>query len=179
MVAIRTFVGTIACRPASHDSTRTECRRPDPQDRAFCFVGLISRYSKLSNPREILEKQAGRQGGARNDKHPAKVRDLSRRLGQATIDRLVADYQSGTPTTQLMTTYQLSKTAVLKLLKDAGIVMRRRPMTEEQVNEAVELYRSGRSLATLSSELELPRESLRRAIIEVGVQMRPRGSSRS
>jgi hypothetical protein len=44
------------------------------------------------------------------------IRDLKRRLGPAKIDELVAAYQSGQTTSQLMATYNLSKQGVLKLL---------------------------------------------------------------
>ena len=144
------------------------------------LVDLISRYSKLQQPHESPDLQrilgAAQQG---RSGQPAKVRDLGRRLGQAKIDQLAADYQSGTPTTQLMAEYGISKASVLKLLADAGVPMRRQPLTAAQVTEAVDLYQAGLSLAKVSELLTLPHESVRRALIDAGVRMRSRSQIRN
>jgi transposase-like protein len=56
--------------------------------------------------------------------------------------------------------------------------MRRQPLKKKQVTEAGDLYRSGLSLAKVSKAMGLPHESVRRALLEVGVQMRSRGRVR-
>lgn len=86
------------------------------------------------------------------------VRDISRRLGQDTIDQLVEGYKSGVDTTRLMATYQLSKSSVLKLLALRDVTMRRQPMTAEQIETVVSLYSHGRFLTALAGELKVPRE---------------------
>ena len=78
-----------------------------------------------------------------------------------------------------MAEHDVSKKGVLKLLADAGVSMRRQPLAVEQVNEAAELYQSGLSLAKVSEQMSLPHESIRRALVEAGVQMRRRGGSKS
>jgi hypothetical protein len=45
--------------------------------------------------------------------------------------------------------------------------------------EAVTLYEGGNSLTAVHREIGVPRESLRRALVDAGVKMRPRGSSKS
>jgi hypothetical protein len=77
-----------------------------------------------------------------------------------------------------MADHDISKAGILKLLAEAGVSMRRQPLTPEQVREATELYRSGLSLAKVSAQLALPHESIRRALIDAGVRMRPRGRAR-
>jgi hypothetical protein len=78
-----------------------------------------------------------------------------------------------------METYALSKTSVLKLLKANGVVIRRQPLTEEQLQQTAKLYNTGRSLAAIESELDIPKESIRRALIAGGIDLRPRGSSKA
>lgn len=149
----------------------------------FCLVDVVAAYSNLTHPykstaelRQILEK--ARQGDRKVDSHRTGVRALRRRLGDKTIAEIVAAYKAGTPTTQLMAEHHISKTGILKLLADAGVPMRRQPLTTEQASEAAELYRSGLPLAKVSEQLKLPHESIRRSLFEAGVQMRPRGRPR-
>jgi hypothetical protein len=106
------------------------------------------------------------------------IRDLKRRLGSAKIDELVAAYQFGQTTTQLMATYNLSKTGVLTLLASRGVTMRNQPITQSQLAEATKLYTTGLSLATLSKQLGVPHETIRRSLISAGIAMRQRGRPR-
>jgi len=78
-----------------------------------------------------------------------------------------------------MAEYGISKASVLKLLADAGVPMRRQPLTAAQVTEAVDLYQAGLSLAKVSELLTLPHESVRRALIDAGVRMRSRSQIRN
>jgi hypothetical protein len=76
-----------------------------------------------------------------------------------------------------MAAYGLSKSSVLKLLEARGVAMRRQAMTQDQIASSVKLYEEGVPLAAIMKELEVPRESVRRALISAGVQMRNRGRS--
>jgi DNA invertase Pin-like site-specific DNA recombinase len=69
--------------------------------------------------------------------------------------------------------------SVIRLLEANGITLRRQPLTREQAERAVDLYQAGHSLTTIEKIVDLSRESIRRALIEAGVKMRPRGSSKS
>ncbi|WP_294181466.1 hypothetical protein [uncultured Schumannella sp.] len=102
------------------------------------------------------------------------IRNIKRRLGRELIAELVAAYESGVTTIELMQRYDLSKTSVLKLLREAGVTLRRQPMTSNQVEHAQQLYESGNSLATVAEKVQMPTESVRRSLLEHGVQMRPR-----
>ncbi len=102
-------------------------------------------------------------------------RAVARRLSAAKIDELVAAYKSGTPTTELMNVYSLSKSAVLKALADRGVAMRRQPIAAEQIDQSTRLYEAGNSLAKIAKDLGIPTESIRRALVGAGVTMRPRG----
>jgi len=70
-----------------------------------------------------------------------------------------------------MAEHSVSRAGILKLLAEAGVTMRRQPLTEEELSEAANLYRSGLSLAKVSTQMALPSESIRRAIIEADVSM--------
>src|SRR6185437_15341008 len=52
------------------------------------------------------------------------IHNARRRLGPEQIAQLVADYEAGSPSTQLMTTYGLGKGTVLRLLRKHGAKLR-------------------------------------------------------
>jgi len=108
-----------------------------------------------------------------------KIRNVTRRLGQERIDRLVADYRDDPDmtTTALMEKYSLSKTSVIHLIEANGVALRRQGLSKRQATEAALLYEQGRSLSAITEQLQLPRESIRRALVDAGVEMRGRGGS--
>ena len=133
------------------------------------MVGVIGRYAQTRHPEKSLADlqrilDRARQGGG-SPAHRAPVRNIRRRLGQAAIDELIARYQAGAPTTQLMADYSISKSAVLRLLKEASVAMRRQPLTEQQVQQARQLRATGMSIADVATKLGLARESVRRVAI--------------
>lgn len=77
-----------------------------------------------------------------------------------------------------MDRYNLSKTAVLKVLRDNGVKLRRQPLTTEQVDKAKRLYESGLTIAKVADCLDASYETTRLALIHAGVQMRARGGRR-
>jgi lambda repressor-like predicted transcriptional regulator len=58
---------------------------------------------------------------------------------------------------------------VLELLADAGVQMRRQPLSEVEIEAAARLYASGRSLSQMSAELGLAQSSLQLAFKRRGV----------
>jgi hypothetical protein len=134
------------------------------------FVDVVAAYSNLLHPHKTRgQLQRLLETARTSTREPnvllPEVRALRRRLGEETVAKITADYEAGRPTTQLMAEHSISKAGVLKLLKDAGVTMRRRSMTEEQVRQARELREQGASIANVAAELQLARETIRRALI--------------
>lgn len=132
------------------------------------MVDVIGRYAQTRHPEKSLADlqrilDRARQGSG-SSMHRPLVRNIRRRLGQATIDELITRYQAGTPTTQLMVDYSISKSAVLNILKDAKVPMRRQSVSEQQVQQARQLRATGMSIADVAGKLGLARESVRRAM---------------
>lgn len=108
------------------------------------------------------------------------IRDVNRRLGSDAIRQLVVDYQSGRHTTELMAVYGISKSSVLRLLQDNEVVMRRQGVSLQQAAAARVLYETeGMSLSAVARKLNLAKQSVRLALLELGVAMRPSGGSRA
>jgi DNA-binding NarL/FixJ family response regulator len=104
-------------------------------------------------------------------------RSLRRRLEPAQIKRIAAEYESGATTPSLCETYGLSKTGILRLLRDEGATLRRQPLTSDQVEVARTLYEHGHPIATIASRLGTSYNNVRQRLIGEGVQLRPRGGS--
>jgi hypothetical protein len=86
--------------------------------------------------------------------------------------QVVADYQAGTPTTQLTTRYGIGKSSVLRFLREAGVTMRKQPLTEPQIAEATRLYATGLSVAAVGAALKLNPSTIWRTLTACGVEMR-------
>ncbi len=101
------------------------------------------------------------------------IRDISRRLGAEQKQQLVADYKAGTHTPELVKKYTLSKTSVLKILRDNHVTIRRQSMSAEQIADAIQHYEDGKSLSATAREIGMPKQSVRNALIKTGIQLRP------
>ena len=78
-----------------------------------------------------------------------------------------------------MERYGLSKTAVLKILRDNGVKMRRQALTQEQLGVARRRYElDGWPITNVATDIGASYETTRLALIHAGVQMRGRGGSR-
>ena len=108
---------------------------------------------------------------------PGQEEEYIRSLGAAhavdyTVD-ITAAVKPIAPTTQLTEKYGLSKASVLRLLHEAGAEMRRQPFSDQEVDDAVRLYASGLSVATVGSRLGAHPSKVWRALVARGVALRP------
>jgi hypothetical protein len=71
-----------------------------------------------------------------------------------------------------MKEFNLSKGSVLKVLREAGVVMRNQGLSVEQIEEAQRLYEAGWSLARIGAEFGVDHTVVRRQLIRHGVRMR-------
>jgi DNA-binding transcriptional regulator LsrR (DeoR family) len=131
----------------------------------------------LDQLQSLLQRARGNRA-AHSKPTQTKIRNIARRLGHDKIDRLVTEYQEGRTTIELMGRYGLSKASVIHLLEANGVALRRQRLSEHQAAEAAWLYKQGHSLSAITEQLQLPRESIRRALVDAGVAMRPRGGSK-
>ena len=82
-------------------------------------------------------------------------------------------YTAGATTTELAREYGVAKSTIIGILRSKAVVMRRQPLTAEQVGEAARLYESGLSLSQVAERLKLNQETMRVAIIAASVTLRP------
>lgn len=96
-----------------------------------------------------------------------------KRLNDEARAQVVARCSAGDTTTALAKDYDVAKSTIIGILRANNVVVRRQPMTADQVSEAVRLYESGLSLSQVAEALSVNQETMRVAIIKVGVKIRP------
>jgi len=94
-------------------------------------------------------------------------------LSSETVAALVVDYGAGVSSTELQAKYSLSKGSVLRLLGESGVKMRRRGLTDSQLEAVLVRYQAGRTIREVATELELPKTSVQNALERSGLPMRP------
>jgi hypothetical protein len=100
---------------------------------------------------------------------------LDRRLGRAGRDAIVHRYEAGETAQALADEFNVSKSALLNLLRRSNVVVRRQALTEEQVHALARAYEAGKTIAALEAETGIPHGTIQRALKLKGVKMRPRG----
>jgi len=141
-------------------------------------VEVVQRYSKhdltgVGLDRLIATLAAGIHPRLPDaDRRPPRHK-LDQRSNRAEMAaQVVADYQVGVPTTQLTIKYGLGKSSVLRHLREAGVTMRKQPLTDDEVAEASRLYAAGLSVAQVGAALNLNPSIIWRTLTACGVVMR-------
>jgi len=81
-------------------------------------------------------------------------------------------YREGMTTRQLSEYYGIGKTSVTKLLRLGGVPLRYQSLSAEQLRQAAQLYKNGKSVAQVAKVLELPSSSVYDALKRTGVEIR-------
>lgn len=102
----------------------------------------------------------------------ATPRSLRHRLTSEVRTEIVAQYEAGVPSTQLVREYGLGKGTILKVLREGGVKMRNQSLTEQQIAKAEQLYGSGLSLARIGERSGVDSTTVHRALVRRGVRMR-------
>lgn len=104
---------------------------------------------------------------------------VQRRLGPGEVADLVAAYRTGVPVEELAASFRVNRTTVLGHVRRHGVPKRdRRALQGDDVDKAVRLYAEGRSADWVSVEMQVAASTVRRALKDAGVTMRPGGRQR-
>lgn len=148
---------------------RPNKKRPTNVDLLY-LVELIGRYSNQTIGPLIHISTTVEPGPLARP----RVHNAQKRLGPDKVAQLIADYQAGEPSTALTQRYHLGKGTVLKILKDHGITMRRQGFPTDRLQEAIQCYAGGWSTQRIGDHLSCDKESVRQALLRVGITLRPR-----
>jgi len=106
-------------------------------------------------------------------------RQVQRRLPPEEIEELVASYLAGVTAIARADKYSIHRTTVLALLERHQVSRRGRVLTPDHIEQAVSLYASGGSCASIGKELQVNPETIRQALLKAGVAMRSPGRQRA
>ena len=135
------------------------------------MVEILGRYSKHTKP--VIPNSVPASPIAHLRSAPKLPHRLDRKVSAETVAQLVADYESGFPSTHLTSIYCLSKGSVLKLLNEAGVQMRHQGLSSDNLEEAATLYRDGWSLPRVAERFGCSVGSVRKVFRSHGVRIRP------
>jgi hypothetical protein len=156
----------------------------DPDSPGLFSVGLIdlcSTYSATGVTVQALRRIRD-YGGATGDTLQDATRTIAggsrprRKWTRLTDEQRVAvisRYEDGTTSTALAADYGVTKSTIFGILRANNVVVRRQPLTSYQVHEAARLYETGLSLSQVAEHLKVNQETMRVAVIDAGVPMRP------
>lgn len=139
------------------------------------MVEVLGRYSKqipnLEKFQALLELVPSGVPPA-----PRKARQAQRRLREAQVKELVADYLAGSTVYELADQFGVHRHTVSGILERRGVSRRYQKLSPEQLDLACTLYRGGLSLTKVGRQLGRPAETVRQALMKAGVEIRPRRS---
>lgn len=137
-----------------------------------CAVDLVHLCSQNSSTPVDWDRSAPGSGASVRQTASTVPRRWSR-LSPSARAEVVARYEAGEPSTSLAVAFGVAKSTILGVLRDGNVVMRRQPLTSEQVDRARELYESGGSLSQVATALSLKQDTIRLALKAAGVALRP------
>lgn len=88
------------------------------------------------------------------------------------IRAIVEGYKEGMTLRELAIRHKLGRDTVSKLLKEAGVRLRKSGLTLEEIEEAKRLYSQGSSLAVVARRFEVDPKTVWSRLTEQGIKMR-------
>lgn len=160
-------------------SAQTNAKKLMPESK---WVELLRRYSNLDafqRSVHILTKSLVRSDNGtfhvsspRPQMTPPEPFKLDHRLNPATIAEIIARYEAGEPSKALAAAFGISKGSAIRLLREAGVKIRKQRLTDDQIDEAANLYTDGKSLAWIGKYLGVDHGTVWRQLRKRGVRMR-------
>ena len=102
--------------------------------------------------------------------HPGRQSRIHLRPEQ--IEALTTDYLAGRTVKALAAQFGVHHTAISRVLKERGITLRLQPMSEKDVDLAIQLYQAGWSLLRVGERLNRSPETIRSELHHNGVAIR-------
>jgi len=135
-------------------------------------VDLLGRYSNHCDQGERLRDLVEMVPSGPFEVNPLTPRQVHQRLRQPEIEELVASHKAGATVYQLAETFRIHRHMVSLLLERQRVARRNRPLSPMQIDQARRLYATGQSLASVGKQLGCHANTVRLALIKVGVRMR-------
>ena len=134
-------------------------------------MGAYSNLALQSQHLRDLPKQI-ETSQARKPTKRLRRQKVPRRLSNEETGELCSNYLSGATVYELATKFDVHRLTVSAILERHGIPRRMQSLTSDQIEDAVNRYRSGQSLSEVGEQLSCSPETVRRALNRIGEPMR-------
>ena len=138
------------------------------------MIYLLSNNSDFAFTPDGLRKLAIPQGTTESSEEPLefKTHRLSARLSSEKIDNILHRYSLGESARALATEANVAPSALIRLLRERNVVVRRQVVTAEVEQALAQGYEAGMTVAELKDKHELSHGAVLRALHRAGVEMR-------
>lgn len=163
--------------PSNNSTTRwieirvRDCRRdpPDVGKLARALIELAQQQTTDSAENDRPRAADTSPPPVPDQQHP---RQRAHRLDPEHVQTLIRDYLAGATTYQLGDRFNIDRRTVSAILHRNNIPMRRRGLSPKQVDEAIDLYNLGWSLAKVARHLTVDPVTVLNRLRERGVHTR-------
>jgi len=151
--------------------------------RAFCLAGAADLCSNHWNwPLTVEELRnlavPGDRGGDTATPTTYRTHSLSKRLGAKKVVDIVRRYEAGESARSLSQEHGVSTSAVVNLLRDSSVVVKKRRVTDAEARRIAQDYQAGATMRELQAKYELSHGAVSRALHRLDVEMRARAPRR-
>ena len=138
------------------------------------FTSVYSNHWDLPFTPDELRKLA--EVGDRDDGSSAPVlyraHELSKRLGAEKVSDIVRRARTGESARSLAEELGVAASALVRMLREQGVPIQRRKVSEEEERALARAYEAGNTIAELKKQFKLSHGAVLRALHRAGVEMR-------
>jgi hypothetical protein len=138
------------------------------------MVEVLGRYSNHPDQGERLARLLKTVPRGSKTVHPRTPRRVLRRLNDSEVDEIATAYQAGATLSQLAAVYKSHTQTISRALERRGVSRRFRLLQGDRLEEAIQLYGQGQSLAKVGARLSVSPDAVADTFRRVGVRVRPK-----
>lgn len=144
------------------------------------MIDLLSNNSDLALTPDGMRKLAIPQGPRSDSSEPVdfQIHRLSARLSAEQIEHVVKRYEAGESARSLAAEFGIAPSALIRLLRERNVVVRRQAITPDQEETMARDYESGMTVAELKEKHGISHGAVLRALHRLGVEMRAKAPRR-
>lgn len=120
---------------------------------------------------QSLAVPADREDGS-NPAPSYRAQGLTKRLGTKRIEDIVQRYEAGESARALAEEYGVAASALIRLLRENNVVVRRRKVRDKEARAMARDYEAGATMVELEDKYRLSHSAVYRALHRIGVETR-------
>ena len=135
---------------------------------------VLGRYSNHSDQGERIDRVLQIPLSELIAPNSKPQRHVHPRLQAGELDELAEAYLAGATLSELSDRFRKHRTTISTDLDRRGVARRYRMVEGDRLHQAIQGYQDGKSVATIGKELGIAGDTVRKALNNAGVKLRPR-----